>query len=169
MPVLTLGGNSYFAYATVASADEYILPDLNFSIWDALTEDQKTARLIQSSRFIDSLEYIDSANTQAERELIPAFSNASIMIALLITTGSTSILGNTVQEAQNKYLKAGSVETEFFRNTSFYTPTAYDNWPKDVYLVLKPYLKTLSDINPGASSFGTDGASPIDDYSILND
>jgi len=169
MPTLSLGGNSYFSYATTSDADTYLLPDLNYATWNALTSDQKTGLLIQSTRFIDSLEYIESADTQAERELIDAFTQATILIASLVSTGQTAILGVSVPEAQQKILQAGSVMIENFRSTFFYFPSAYANWPQNIYLLLKPYLKSLSNTSLGATSFGTCGTNPIEDYSILND
>ena len=166
---ISISGESYHSYATVAQADSYLVPDLNYFTWSALTDDQKGAHLIQATRFIDSLTYTEEADTEDERDDIEAFKFATILIASLVATGSTAILGATVPETQTKRLKAGSVETESFRAMSFYFPSAYSNWPQNIYALLRPYLNSLSTTSFGTASFGTCGSSPIEDYSILND
>lgn len=170
MATITLSGNSYFSYASISEANIFLVPDLNYATWSALSADQQGALLISASRFIDSLSYIDAADTQTERELIPAFADAAILIASLLSTGSTAILGGTVAEAETKRLKASSVELEYFRGPSFYSPSAYSNWPQNILILLRPYLKSYnSGLGFGAASFGTCGTSPLNTYEILND
>lgn len=165
---IVISGNTYFSYASVSDANIYLIPDSNYATWSALTDDAKGAYLIQGTRLLDSLEYKESADTQAERELIDAFSYATILIASLVATGSTAILGGTVAEAQANSYKAGSVSISYFRDISFYFPSSYSAWPKNILALIRPYLKNLTSIG-GAVSFGTDGTSPLSDYSIIND
>jgi len=54
---IVISGNTYFSYASVSDADIYLIPDLNYSTWSALTTDQKGAYLIQGTRHLDSLDY----------------------------------------------------------------------------------------------------------------
>lgn len=164
---IIISSNTYFAYSSVEDADEYLIPDINYPFWSALTTDQKSARLVQGARLLDSLSYIEEADTQTKRESIAAFATANILIASLLSTGSTAILGSSVEEAQTKRLQA-EVEIEYFRSNSFYFPSAYSNWPSNIFVLIRPYLKSLTGFG-GATSFGTSGENPISDYSILND
>lgn len=171
MASLVVGGNTYFGYATIASADDYMLVDPNYATWSVLTDDGKSRLLIQSTRFLDSLSYIESADTQAERELIDAFEIACIMIAGLLSSGDTSILGGTANVGSNdaKRYKAGTVEIENFRNfNSFYIGLYSTVFPPNIYRVLKPYLSSSNaNIPNGANSFDTDGESSIQQYGLL--
>ena len=171
MASLTVGTNTYFSYATVAEADEYMLVDPNYATWSVLDTDGKSRLLIQSTRFLDSLVYIESADTQAERELIDAFTIACIMIAGLLSSGDTSILGGTANVGSNdaKRYKAGSVEIENFRNfNSFYLGLYSTIFPPNIYAVLKPYLQSaVASIPAGANSFDTDGLSSIQNYEVI--
>ncbi len=171
MATITIGSNSYFSYATVAEADDFLLVDPNYTTWNALDTDGKGRLLIQSTRFLDSLSYIESADTQAERELIDAFSVACIMIAGLLSTGDISILGGTANVGSNdaKRYKAGSVEIENFRNfNSFYLGLYSTVFPPNIYAILKPYLiSSTSNIPAGANSFDTDGVSSIQNYEVI--
>lgn len=168
---LVVGGNTYFSYATIASADNYMLVDPNYATWSVLTDDGKARFLIQSTRFLDSMSYIESADTQAERELIDAFEIACIMIAGLLSSGDTNILGGTANVGSNdaKRYKAGTVEIENFRNfNSFYIGLYSTVFPPNIYRVLKPYLASAnSNIPSGANSFDTDGESSIQTYGLI--
>lgn len=168
MATITLSGNDYFSYASVSDADLYLVPDINFATWSALTADAKGAKLIQATRLIDSLSYKENADTQSERELLPAFSDATILIASYVASGGTAILGASVAEAEAKRYRAGSVELENFRSNAFYFPSAYSDWPKNILALLKPYLQTTANAL-GISVFGTCGKTPIDNYEILDD
>lgn len=171
MATITISGNDYFSYATVAEADEYLVPDPNYATWSSKTADQKGAYLIQATRLIDSQEYIESADTQSERALIENFKTATILIAVLLSTGETSILGGTVSSGstETKRLKAGSAEIEYFRNLSSLFASSYaTNWPPNIYALLKDYLKSNSSGIGLAASFGTCGKSSIQDYGLIN-
>lgn len=168
MVQITLSGNQYFSYASVAQADEYLVPDINYATWSALSTEAKGARLIQATRLLDGLSYIENADTQDERDNIEAFKFATILIASYVATGGIAILGASVAAAQTKRLKAGSVESEEFRANSFYFPSAYSDWPKNILSLIKPYLQTSASAY-AVSVFGTDGASPLGDYEILDD
>jgi len=167
MASIVISGNTYFSYATVAESDVYLIPTLNYATWSALTTDQKGGYLVSATRLLDSLTYIESADEQSERELIPAFAEATILIASLVASGSTAILGGTVEEAENKRLKAGSVEIENFRSLSSFYASPYSAWPQNIFLLIKPYLASLSSIGFSAS-FGTCGKSTIADYGLVN-
>lgn len=171
MATIDISGNSYFSYATVAEADAYLIPDPSYATWSPLTDDQKGGFLVTSSRFLDSLLYIDSADTQEERELIPVFADATILIASLLASGDLRMLGMSVAEPETKRYKAGSVELEYFRSfSSYFTYNPYSAWPQRIFLLIKPYLKAqnIEGIG-GAKSFGTCGVSQTyQNYDMLN-
>lgn len=170
MASIVISGNTYFSYASVADADLYLAVDPNAATWNALSADAKGTLLIQSTRFIDSLCFIDAVDTQAERELNPVFADATIMIAGLLSTGDNAILGGTAisgsTDAQS--YKAGSVALTYFRNLDTLFPTAYSAWPNNIFNLLKPYLCSQNTGIGFAESFGTCGPWIYEDYGLIN-
>lgn len=163
MAVVTVAGEDYYAYVDVDMADTYILPTFNNITWAALTDDNKGRGLIQATRFLDSLSWADAYDTQAEREVAQDIINVCIELAALIGSGETTFLGVSAPAAEQKRLKAGSVELENFRNLTTITGTTqYSGLPVSLFAILKPYLAVGAAIG-GAFSSGTDGTSTATD------
>jgi hypothetical protein len=165
MATITISSVDFVSYASVQSADDFLIPDANFAVWDALTDDAKGSLLVRSTRIIDAQKYIEGASTQALRLAIDDFKTICILIANAISSGNTSISGSTVSEADQKRVKAGSVEIENFRSLYNLDSTKYEwQWTPEIYAILKNYLAGAS--LSFAASFGTSGEITIEDYSL---
>ena len=165
MATITISGNTYTSYATVATADVFLAPDSNFTTWDVLTDDQKGALLVRATRVLDAQSYITSAATQVLRLAIEDFETICILIANTISSGNTSVSGQSVSEAEQKRVKAGSVEIENYRALYNLEASKYEyQWTPEIYALLKKYLSGAS--FAFAFSCGTDGVITIDDYSL---
>jgi len=75
-----------------------------------------------------------------------------------LSNGNTAILGFGEAEAENKRLKAGSVEIENFRNfnSASFTGSKTTQFPNGIFALLKPYLSGAS-LATSAASFGVSG------------
>ena len=166
MATITISGNNYTSYATVADADTFLLVDAGYDTWNALSTDAKGKNLILASRLIDSQSYIDSCDTQAERLALDDFKIICILIAkAVVIDGNTEILGSTVPEQDIDTMKAGSVEINYFRDfTSFSLGRYVTRWTPTIYALLAKYLKSGS-VGLGFSN-GTGGTITISDYGV---
>lgn len=173
MATITISGEDFYSYSSVADADIYLIPNQNFTIWDAKTPDQKGSYLIQSTRFLDTLDWIDDYNTQVLREAVPEIVAACQEIAALFATGETSWTGNEAPSDSTKKLKAGSAEIEFASAKPWFANGSRIQWPSSIYRLLQDCLSSKSSaLGVGAASFGTDGVagdSAYDgDYGLVN-
>jgi hypothetical protein len=155
LALINIGGNDYFSYATLADANIYLAPVVGFSTWDEIDDDIKGGYLIQAARFLDTLRWLESYDTQAERLAVPNIVNASIEIAFLFSSGDISLLGLSTPEAEVKRLKAGSVEVENFRNIAKLANPYSIAFPQGIFALLRAYLSNGL-IASAATSFGTD-------------
>lgn len=171
MATITIATEDFFSYSDVAAADIYAIPSLNFPTWNGKTDDEKGAFLIQASRFLDSLEWIDDYNTQTLRLAVTDIVAACQEIAILFSTGETDWIGGDVPSDSTKRLKAGTAEIEFM-GSPWYATKAID-WPSSIYRLLKDCLLGSQSGDIGANSFGTDATvetSMYDGgYDLVND
>lgn len=167
MTSIVISGNTYFAYASVADADAYLLVYPDTTAWFALDADGKGKNLVVSANFIDTLSFKDAYDTQAEREVVTDIINASILLANLVANGNTAFLGVVEQEQQTKRLKAGSVEQEFFADINkffYYNKNSLTyGLPSYIFNLLKPYLSSTTDSIAGSLAYGTDYTSTSSD------
>lgn len=166
MTTITIGGNNYTAYASVADADAYLLVDPGFATWDALSDDDKGKYLVSATRLIDSQSYIDTANTQTLRLAIDDFKTICILLAkAVVIDGNTEIFGYSVPEQDIDTMKAGSVEINYFRDfTSFSLGRYITRWTPAVYALISKYISSGS-VGFGFSN-GTSGTITIADYGV---
>ncbi len=170
MATITISGNDYFSYASVSQADIYLIPTSGFAVWDVLSNDVKGGFLITASRLLDQQEWKTDYNTQTLRLAVQNIVDASVLIAQLISTGDETILGTSPSEAENKRLKAGSVEIENFRSFSSasFTGSTKTQFPLAIQHLIGDCLASGIIIG-GAASFGTDGLSTgDDDYGLID-
>lgn len=135
LTTLTIGGNDYVAYATVAEADAYLAVDpTRGPAWAQLTEDQKASNLVAATRRLDLLEYSGTKADPAQENQWPRenatcngdpvsssgvpveLQNATILKAGSITLdASQSNAGGSGSNIRS--VQAGSAQVEFFRPT----------------------------------------------------
>lgn len=155
MATITISGNDYFSYATVAEADEYLLPTSYNTVWTALTTDQKGGFLVQATRFLDTLSWSTTCEPLVDQESIK---NATIEIAALLASGDTTILGQTPTADAVKRYKAGSVELEYQARPWFVQLNPWTNIPPFILNMIKPCLSGGQSATGYAYVSGTDGA-----------
>lgn len=168
MQTVTISSTDFDTYANVSQADLYLLADTTFATWDANDDDTKGRFLVSATRILDAQDWLTDYDTQTERETVQPIIDASILIANAISNGDTAILGTSATEAENKRLKAGSVEIENFRslNSNAYTGSKRTDFPPAIHALLKPYLAG-GNFNAGAQAFGVEGTSVGgEDYGI---
>jgi hypothetical protein len=157
---ITHGGDSgtFFSYATVATADTYMLGSINHTVWDARSDAEKERDLIEATRLLDRQKWRSEYNTQALREAQTDIVNACIELAFLIATGNTETITNGSTFDNTKRAKAGSVETENFR--PFSGLDSPKRFPQNIWEMLRNYmLGGGSIVVAGAYSSGTSGTS----------
>lgn len=135
LQTLSIGGEAYFAYASVAFADVYLAVDINRSAaWSAKTTDEKATLLVAATNALDAMvSFTGEAtdNTQATSwprsgvTLANGYPVADNEIPLVIsrvtcilagTAATTPSALETMTTANNKRrVKSGTAEVEFFR------------------------------------------------------
>lgn len=151
MATITIGGNDYFSYSSVADADIYFAASLDAATWSALSTDEKGVFLIQTARLLDRQKWRDGYTTQVLRLATDDIVTASYEIAILLAKGETAVLTSASNFDATKRVKAGSVETENFRN--FSEPAT--RFPTQVHELLADYLLSNSPSLGLISSHGT--------------
>lgn len=172
MPQITISGNTYDTYVTVAEVDEHANGSLNAAAWEALIADDKGRAIVTATRWIDSqcwqgakvdpdqpLEWPRVINEETI-DVDPLIARATTLLAILTAANPElpdQMTGNveTSADGGTKRLKAGSVEIEYFRNLSFivYGNGSVSPFPRSVMNLLGAYL--CSAIGTGAGNAGS--------------
>lgn len=117
MPTITISGNNYPSYITVADADAYLAADFQrAAAWAALDPDVKGQLLVTATRLLQRLCWAAGAAPDVDDpDLPPAVAEATALMAADIANdpalGDSAATGTNVKRA-----KAGSAEVEFFRS-----------------------------------------------------
>lgn len=169
---ITIGANDYTAYASVAEADIYLAVDpVRSATWAALTTDQKGQYLVAATRRLDLLTW-SGTKTGDEGTQINAWPRTGVTYAdgTAVSTSevpqevedATILLAGTIastptasgagdSSSNNKRVKAGSAEVEFFAPT-----TGKPLQDETAYALLEQFLGTNSIVV--GSTFGTTDA-----------
>jgi len=116
MASVTINGNAYNTYATVAQADAYLAASISNDVWSAATPDQKAIYLVESARVLDRQNWKPDFDTFQKRSTVEGIINGSIELAALFAAGETDSLSNASTSSSTKRLKAGSAEVEYFKS-----------------------------------------------------
>lgn len=128
---VTINGNTYDVYVSVAQVDEYANGSLTADAWQALVADDKARVLVSVTRWIDSQcwkgEKVDSLQPLAWPRTIGdiatielAATRLSVLLAANPELADQSMgLITASSDGGIKRLKAGSVELEYFRALNF--------------------------------------------------
>lgn len=159
MPQIVINGETYFSYASVVDADNYIRPTQYFAVWETYSVDEKGGFLITATRFLDSLRWREECGlTQADRANNEGIVSACIEIAMRLASGDTGIIsGETSSEGSIQTLKAGSAQITYFNKTkSIYAGTILENLPANILAMISGCLFGYGSSRVGTSrSFGT--------------
>lgn len=177
--VLTISGNSYNVYASLAEADARLLVDpVRSETWEALKNDERRKRLVAAKYRLDLLDYIGTktgGNSQVDKwprtgvtykdgeavstiEVPLEIQDANILIAGDIAIDSDAADAGT-SGSNIKRVKAGSAEVEFFTPT-LRNAVALQN--EGAFKLIKCFLASSAAALSGLAS-GTDGQSEFCD------
>lgn len=115
MATITIAGNDYSSFASVAEADAYLAVDVSrYAAWAALDDDDKGRALITASRYLASLDWVDGVPSYdtPPQAVVEATSLFAADIAAKPSLGNDASTGSNV-----KRVKGGEAEVEFFRPT----------------------------------------------------
>lgn len=175
MTVISIGGNDYEVYDSVANADIYFAASVNAPNWTAAITADKEKALVSATRVFEKMTWDGEKTSDAQALQHPrtgltdrnGTEVSSVVIHQDVLNGffetAESILGaDTVEtssstDSSTKKVKAGSVEVEFFSTSS----RGGTRLPTQIHEYLSPYLaSSRSFIAPTAT--GTDGVSQTD-------
>ena len=177
---ITIGGNQYQSYASVAEADARLLVDpIRGATWAALTADQKGINLVAATNRLDLEKYSGqkTVSTQANRwprdnalcdgvavpdgTLPQEMEDGTIILAGSIAVDSAASAAGTGPQNIRR-VRAGSAEVEFFtqqRNASFSLARS----APDAFAIIRCLLDGAGvGVGRGLAS-GTDGESSFCD------
>ncbi|KFH18424.1 hypothetical protein ELZ19_06740 [Brucella abortus] len=176
---ITIGGNDYVAYASVAEADAYLAVDpVHGPTWAALATDAKGSNLVAATRRLDLLNWAGSKASGDDQEeqwprtgvtyrsggSVPddevplGVERATIILAAAIAA-DPELSGAGTSGSNAKRVKAGTAEVEFFRQQ-----TGVPLQDETAYNLVREFLQAASmsaAVGPMAS--GTDGESSFAD------
>lgn len=156
--MLDIGGVEAFSYSSVEYADDYLVFDPNYAVWQALSTDEKSRFLVTSTRYLDSLSWESDWDTQAKREAEPKIVQACVVIAFMILQGEADFITTGTTSTGTKRLKAGSTEIEYFNSKA--GGSLINRFPQPVWLLIGDFLKGAnSNLIIGFRSYGTDSRS----------
>lgn len=167
---ITLSTLDFIAYASVEEADRLMLVDpVRGTKWAAKTPDQKGAALVAATNRLDLFSYQGSKTGSPQENQFPRtgvtdrdgatvpdtevpldIANATIYLAGSIA-GKASAAGMGGSGGNNRRVKAGSAEVEFFKPTKG-TPLADET----AYALIRPYLAgQTGGVSAGGMASGT--------------
>lgn len=158
MAMLEINGVISFSYSTIEYADDYLVFDPNYAIWQALNNDDKARYLVSSTRYLDSLTWEEPWSTQGAREAESKIVQACVVIAFMIVQENADFISTGTTASGTKRLKAGSAEIEYFNPNA--GGSLRQRFPQQVWLLIGQFLNGAnSNMGIGFRSYGTDGRS----------
>lgn len=148
MATITISGNDYSSFASVAEADAYLAADIaRYTAWAALDPDDKGRALVTASRYLAALDWVDGTPSfdTPPSVLVEATSLFAADIAAKPSLGSDASTGSNV-----KRVKGGEAEVEFFR------PTAGAALPPYLLRLLGELLGTDVTWAEGGTAYGSE-------------
>lgn len=142
-------------YGTLAGAKTYIATKYgeNYAAWRALDadDDDRKRTLVTAKTYLDSQEWDEDHDTEAERDAEPAFVTASYELAVMILADA-SIIESADQGSNIQQIGAGSAQISFFNPT---TKNA-DRLPPILMRLVGKYLAATANSGPvlGTSQSG---------------
>lgn len=148
MATITISGNDYSSYASVAEADAYLAADVaRYAAWAALDTDDKGRALVTASRYLYALDWVDGPPSYDTPP--SAVVEATALFAADIAAKPS--LGNDASTGSNvKRVKGGEAEVEFFR------PTAGAALPSYLLRLLGELLGTDVTWAEGGTAYGSE-------------
>jgi hypothetical protein len=162
MGSVTISGNDYDIYGSLAAANTYMAARLGADAWSAATDTTKKQALVTASRLIQS--YLIGRNYNVEPETSTSLSLAEadyeLAFALIVDPG----IQDQIQGAQQvkKRVKAGTAEVEYFASAG--SATKRGAMPSIVQSLLDKWIKTQGG---GSSGIGIPYASGTCERSTL--
>lgn len=157
---------SYDSYATVAAADTYLAARLGAEAWASLAADPvKGQALVSSTRWLQRYltARMDTPPLPTDASIPSLVVDACIEMAWVVYLDN-SAQDSTDQGTENKRVKAGPVEVEFFRPTAGRATTL----PKAAQDLVNAYLASVGEL-AGISPPFVSGSDPENTTSCFKD
>lgn len=162
MPVITIGGNDYPSFASVAYADEYLAADIvRAATWEALATDAKGRALVSATRMLLTMPWCEGPPDPTVDQDEPVPSVTAMLAADL--AANPELFADASGNSNIKRAKAGSAEVEFFSPVSGGPPLPMVLWNLLLAANLMCPDGSGSDtVLAGAEAFGIcDGVRPL--------
>lgn len=161
MGTVTISGNAVLVYGDEAGSRTYWKTQLGGTAWEASS--LRKEALVSATRWMDSVGLTDASGNAieplADDSTIPEdVINACYELANALLTDPSIRTTFTTGGLNNKRLKAGSAEIEYFR------PIDGGVFPPHILRLLRDYLgggTSASGANSGNQAFGTDVCQPF--------
>lgn len=160
MATVTINGDTYDAFVTVAEVDSYANASTTGETWLALSDDDKGRAIVTATRWIMGECWKDPQPDPTAP--VEPFISANILLALALASDPeiyNTLSGATVStDGGTKRLKAGSVEIEYFRKLNFGVfGSSVSPFPGNVMSLVRESMcnSGASWGNAGSSSWGT--------------
>lgn len=188
MGTVTIGADTFDIYGTEAGAATYFRARLGASAWNSAGSSDKKRGLVSATRWIDSARWqgaptasgqalafprtglLDCDGVAVDDSTVPAeVDQACYELALKLLEDPT-LVDNVNSGSDEKRLKAGSAEIEFFRNASSSLPGGGASlFPAAAARLLRCFIAGASGIR-GSFNSGVDDAEslldPCDRFSL---
>lgn len=184
MPTVSIDGNSYDVYVSLADANIYLAAQISSAgdAWRAATDTVKSRGIVSATRLLDrqswagtpvggthafpreGLTYCNGSGDVVPSNAVPqeVVDATSELAAMLVE--DPSIQGSPSTQNGIQSLKAGSVSIAYFR----IDPALFARLPTAIQELLGCWLQGFDAITAG-TAFGTDRQSQFEDEFLFND
>lgn len=139
MGTVTIGGNPYDIYGTLAAADIYLAARLDAATWSSATTNTKSQALVTATRLVQSYLLSRGFEVDPATTVDDAIANATYEMAFGLVAGTVSADTVLSASAAKKRVKAGSAEVEYFASQS--TLNASTGMPSIVLALISGWIK----------------------------
>lgn len=150
MVELTLGGNAYDSFSSVADADLFLAGDVvRAAAWALREDDPKMRGLISATRMLLALPWCDTAPDPTVDPVDPIIAEVVAMLAADLLA-KPKLFADATGNSNIKSVKAGSAQVEFFSPVAGGPPLPLALWNRLLAAGLVCLGEAGSSLNEGA-------------------
>ena len=168
---ITLSGNEYPAYSTLAEAEAYLAPEADALVtaWGSQDQEGKEKLLVRAARFLNGLEFTRDQTGDPSASFAEALEHANARLAAFFAAAPTAEDGSVLVAGQGRVasISAGGVSISYEQSQAksgdVQVAQSYDELEAirlgipelGAYEILKPFLKSARDTAaaPAAAPF----------------
>ncbi len=162
MATVSIGGNDYAVFITVADADAYLAGDVSRALfWAGLAADPKKRALISATRMLLALPYCDEVPDPTQDPADAVLQEVTAMLGSDLAA-NPKLFADATGNSNIKVVKAGSAQVEFFSPVAGGPPIPLALWNRLLAAGLVCTGVDASTINDGFWASGiSDGCRPL--------